>query len=131
MLLLAYLLSSHDRWREAEVRVLTVVGSEKRKQRAEAELARIMEKTHLSAETRVLRRRGTPIAEIMREESGDSDLVLVGLRQPKADETAEEFLSTYERILEELPTTILVASSPSFEGAPVLFDGVEEPPAED
>ncbi len=127
MLLLAYLINSHGRWREAHVRVLTVVGSEKRKQRAEAELARIMEQTRLSAQTRVLMRRGTPIAEIMREESGDSDLVLIGLRQPRPDEAAADYLGTYDRILDAVPTAILVASAPSFEGAPVLFDGVEEP----
>ncbi len=127
MLLLAYLINSHGRWRDADVRVLTVVGSDKRRERAEAELRRIMEETRLSAETRVLMRRGTPIAEVMREESGDSDLVLVGLRQPKPDETAADYLSAYERILAVLPTVILVASAPSFEGAPVLFDGAEEP----
>ncbi|MDH3253715.1 MAG: Na-K-Cl cotransporter [Acidobacteriota bacterium] len=125
MLLLAYLLNSHDRWREAEVRILTVVSSEKKRIRAEKELAGIMEQTRLAAETRVLVRRSADISEIMREESGRSDLVMVGLRQPKPEEKAADFFVHYARILEALPTTMLVASAPSFEGAPVLFDDTD------
>lgn len=122
MLLLAYLLSSYDRWREADVRILTVVPSEEMKLKAEGELAGIMSQTRLSAEARVLVRRGADIADVMREESGKSDLVLVGLRQPRPQEKAGDFFVHYSRILEALPTTMLVASAPSFEGAPVLFE---------
>ncbi len=138
MLLLAYLLSSHDRWRDAEVRILTVVQTAQMKQTAERELEAIMAQTRLAAETRVLVRRGAAIDEIMKEESGRSDLVLVGLRQPRPEEKAEDFFVHYDRILDALPTTMLVASAPSFEGAPVLFEGDEpeevpdddpEPPA--
>ncbi len=125
MLLLAYLLSSHDRWREAEVRILTVVPSEERKLQAERELAGIMAQTRLTAEARVLVRRGVDIAQVMREESRRSDLVLVGLRQPRPQERAGDFFIHYSRILEALPTTMLVASAPSFEGAPVLFEDAD------
>ena len=125
MLLLAYLLSSYDRWREADVRILTVVPSEERKLKAEQELAGIMAQTRLTAEARVLVRRGADIAEIMREESGKSDLVLVGLRQPRPREKASDFFLHYDRILEALPTTMMVASAPSFEGAPVLFEDAD------
>ena len=125
MLLLAYLLNSHDRWRDAEVRILTVVPSAERKATAERELAGIMAQTRLAAETRVLIRRTVDIAEVMCEESGRSDLVMVGLRQPRPQEKAAEFFAHYNRILMALPTTMLVASAPSFEGAPVLFEDVE------
>ena len=84
-----------------------------------------MAQTRLAAETRVLVRRGAEIHEIMREESGRSDLVLVGLRQPRTEEKAAEFFVHYDRILDALPTTMLVASAPSFEGAPVLFEGAD------
>jgi amino acid transporter len=123
MLLLAYLLNSHDRWRDAQVRILTVVPSAKQQEKAERELRHIMAQTHLSAVSRVMVRRGSEsIAELMRQESASSDLVLIGLRQPKPRESAAAFFSHYVTILEALPTTVLVASSPSFEGAPVLFD---------
>ena len=84
-----------------------------------------MAQTRLAAETRVLIRRTADIAELMRQESGRSDLVMVGLRQPRPQEKAAEFFAHYNRILKALPTTMLVASAPSFEGAPVLFEDVE------
>jgi hypothetical protein len=125
MLLLAYLLNSHDRWRDAEVRILTVVASEKQAEKAEKELAGIMEQTRLAAEACVLVRRGKGIADVMRDESGRSDLVMVGLRQPQRGEKARDFFAHYSRILDSLPTTMLVASAPSFEGAPVLFEDTD------
>jgi len=133
MLLLAYLLNSDDHWREAEVRILTVVGSESQQETAERELERVMAQTRLSANRRVLCEPDTVITEIMRRESRDSDLVLLGLRQPRPRETATEFFGHYDRLLDVLPTTMLVASAPSFEGAPVLFDfpSPPEPGAED
>ena len=57
--------------------------------------------------------------------SGQSDLVLVGLRQPRKDESAKQYFGHYQTILDVLPTSLLVASSPSFEGAPVLFDDLD------
>ena len=128
MLLLAYLLSSHRQWRDADIRVLTAVRTEKQRAKAQAELHRIMDQTRLSAKCEVILSPGVDIAELMRRESGESDLVLIGLRQPKPEESAAEFFGHYGRILEVLPTTMLVASSPSFEGSPVLFgdDDLEE-----
>jgi amino acid transporter len=122
MLLLAYLLNSHDRWREAEVRILTVVPNETQRRKAEKELAGIMEQTRLTAEARVLVRQPGQISDVMKQESGRSDLVMVGLRQPNPDEKAPDFFRHYSGILKALPTTMLVASAPSFEGAPVLFE---------
>ncbi len=122
MLLLAFLLNSDDHWREADVRILTVVDSEGQKETAERELDRVMAQTRLSARQRVLCAPNTPITDVMSRESGDSDLVLLGLRQPRPKESAAEFFGHYDRLLTVLPTTMLVASAPSFEGAPVLFD---------
>ena len=51
---------------------------------------------------------------------------------PRPSEKAVDFFRHYAKILEALPTTMLVASAPSFEGAPVLFDegGAEGDPEE-
>lgn len=133
MLLLAYLLSSHDRWREAEVRILTIVKTNKQRAKAITELQRIMARTHLSATSKVIRSRSSDIAALMEEESGTSDLVVLGLRQPTPGESAEQYFDPYARFLDVLPTTMLVASAPSFEGEAVLFeedDLAEEPAAE-
>ncbi len=125
MLLLAYLLHSHDRWRDSEVRILTVVSSNRQRAKAIRELERITLQTRLSAKIQVIRSKGASIDSLMETESGESDLVFIGLRQPREDESAEQFFGRYQELLQVLPTTILVASSPSFEGAPVLFDELD------
>jgi hypothetical protein len=113
MLLLAYLLRSHGRWRDAEVKILTAVQSNRQRAKAITELQRIMAETHLSAKIEVIRLRSSSIAKLMEQKSAHSDLVLVGLRQPRADESATEFFGHYNGFLEALPTTMLVASAPS------------------
>ena len=125
MLLLAYLLNSHDRWREAEVRILTVVSSNRQRAKAILELERITSQTRLSAKIEVIRSKNANIVQLMERESAESDLVFIGLRQPSGDESAADFFGRYRELLDVLPTTILVASSPSFEGAPVLFDELD------
>lgn len=84
-----------------------------------------MAETHLSAMIRVMRMRSSSIAELMEQESAGSDLVLIGLRQPRPDESAADFFGHYRDILAALPTTLLVASAPSFQGAAVLFDDAD------
>ncbi len=124
MLLVAYLLTSHHRWRGAEVTAITVVEDEAQKVVAEAGLARVLESARLDAKPRVLLWEGRNIEEIVRAESAAADLALIGLRLPEAYTTEETnaLFDRYENLLSNLPTTILVHSGPDFEGAPVLFD---------
>ncbi|MFZ0427804.1 MAG: Na-K-Cl cotransporter [Acidobacteriota bacterium] len=123
MLMLAFLLNSHDRFRHASIRVITAVEDENQQRAAESRLGEILLKSRLDITSRVLLRNGRPIQEIMREESRESDLALVGLQLPReTDGGARSFVEQYAGILEALPTTILVGSAPSFVGTPVLFD---------
>ncbi len=123
MLLLAFLLTSSDRFSEAQVRVLTAVDTERRRDEAEARLAEILRRTRLDATPRVLLQGSRRIDEVMKEESQGSDLLLIGLRIPEGNESAEAFMEGYTRILTGMPTSILVASAPSFVGTAALFDG--------
>jgi solute carrier family 12 (sodium/potassium/chloride transporter), member 2 len=122
MLMLAFLLNSHERFHHASIRVITAVEEERQQSEAEARLQDILLKSRLDITSRVLLRNHRPIHEIMREESRESDLALVGLQLPRSPEEAAGFVEQYARILESLPTTILVGSAPSFVGTPVLFD---------
>ncbi len=122
MLLVAWLITAHPRWRGANVSAVTVVDDEAHKQVAELGLAKILESARLDAEPRVLLRRGRDIREVMREESQRADLALLGLRLPEAGEDKEALFESYQAILAELPSTLLVHSGLDFEGAPVLFD---------
>ena len=122
MLMLAFLLNSHDRFRNASIRVITAVEEAAQQQEADARLREILLKSRLDITSRVLLREGRPIDEIMREESHESDLALVGLQLPRSPGDSATFVQQYAKILKSLPTTILVGSAPSFAGTPVLFD---------
>lgn len=122
MLLLAYLITSHDRWRPAEVTCLTVVDAEDDIPRAEAGLRRVFESARLEATPRVLLREGRGIRDIMETESADADLALLGLRLPEEGDDPEAVLDHYAPLLEVLPSTVLVHSGAAFDAAPVLFD---------
>ncbi len=66
-------------------------------------------------------RGGRAINEIMRTESGDADLAVVGFALPDP-ERAAEFVSHMDVMLEHLPSTVLVHSARGFEGEPLLFE---------
>lgn len=82
MLLLAYLITSDNAWRQAKVTCLTVVDSEADRAKANQGLVRVILGARLVAEPRVLLRDGRQIADIMRTESGSADLAIIGLRLP-------------------------------------------------
>ncbi|MEZ4221215.1 MAG: hypothetical protein R3B13_09805 [Polyangiaceae bacterium] len=122
MLLLAYLLTAHDEWRNAEVTVMTVVGDEGERPEAERAIARVLDQARLGAKPRVIARAGRSIGEIMQLESQGTDLAIIGIRLPPAHAQADEFFSRMNELLEHLPTTVLVRSARGFQGEPVLFD---------
>ncbi len=124
MLMLAFLLESHPRFRNCRIRLITVVDNEAQRQAARRRLDDILARSRVNVEG-IVRLRGTlPIAETMHEVSHDSDLVLLGLQLPESGETGAAFFERYSKILAGLPTSILVCSAPSFTGTPVLFDEV-------
>lgn len=122
MLLLAYLITNHHRWRSANVEVLTVVKDSNNVTSAERNLRRLLASARLNATASVIPRNGREIPEIMSEHSKDADLAIVGIRLPQVGESVTPFYERMNTILEGLPTTILVHSARTFEGEPVLFD---------
>ncbi|MCA9543188.1 MAG: hypothetical protein KC613_02330 [Myxococcales bacterium] len=123
MLLVAWLISSHDRWRGANVTCVTVVDDESQAQKAKAGMKRVFESARLKAKAKVLLRRPhQTIDEMMAEESGEADLVMLGLRLPGAEDDVEAVFDQYDARLEKLGTVLLVHSAMDFQGSPVLFD---------
>jgi amino acid transporter len=123
MLLLAYLITSHPRWSGARVVGVTVVDTQEQAAQAEVGLRRVFDAARLEAVPRVLlRQAGQSIDDMMAAESGEADLVLMGLRLPENLEDSEAVFDAYNARLSRLPSTILVNSGLEFEGAPVLFD---------
>ncbi len=129
MLLLAFLLRAHYRWRHAKVEVLTVVNGEGDVAAAERSLQKTLNAARLDAEAKVLLRNGRSIPEIMAQESGEADLAIVGFRLPPEKQSTKAFFTRMNRMLDVLPTTILVHSARDFESEPVLFEHDHQPSA--
>ena len=126
MLLMAYLITAHHQWRNAEVTIRTVVDDEDQLRTAEDGIRQVMQSARVIAEPVVLLRQGRGIAEIMHEQSQSADLAIAGLRLPSQGADVDRFFSRMNEILSGMPTTILVHSARNFETEPVLFD---DPPA--
>ncbi len=122
MLLLAFLITAHDDWRDAEVSVMTVVGDEAERPEAESAITRVLSSARLDARPRVIARDGRSIGEIMEVESRGVDLAIIGIRLPPPDSNPEDFFTRMNELLDHLPTTVLVRSARGFRGEPVLFD---------
>ena len=122
MLLLAFLITAYHQWRDAEVTLLTVVSTEQERARAEAGIERVLANARVAARPRVILREGREIHDIMHAESGGADLAIIGLGLPPRDAAPEPFFERMDRMLEGMPTTVLVYSARNFRGEPVLFD---------
>jgi solute carrier family 12 (sodium/potassium/chloride transporter), member 2 len=126
MLLLAYLLTASDKWRGADVSVITVVENEDQRTATEASLKAVLEAARLQANSRILLRGDKDIRTIMKEESEGTDLAILGIGLPDTDDSTRAFFGRINLMLEVLPTTIIVHSARNFEGEPVLFPGEDE-----
>ncbi|MFW6052154.1 MAG: Na-K-Cl cotransporter [Myxococcota bacterium] len=122
MLLLCFLLTAHHRWRNAAVKVCTVVESEREQEEVRRRLEEVLRDARLEATPIVLMRQGRSIREVMHEEAQTADLAIVGFRLPEEGEPAEPFFERMNSLLEILPTTLIVHSARHFESEPVLFD---------
>ncbi|MDD9939626.1 MAG: hypothetical protein OXU20_01060 [Myxococcales bacterium] len=124
MLLLAFLLTADQALRSAQVRVMTVVKSDGEERKAKRAIARVLAAARLMATAHVIPRNDRAISDIMRQESERADLAIVGFRLPEGqdEQAADAFFERMNRILEALPTTILVKSARNFESEPVLFE---------
>ena len=62
----------------------------------------------------------------MKSESENADLAILGIGLPDPDDNIERYFARINRMLEALPTTIIVHSARTFDGEPVLFSQAEE-----
>ena len=124
MLLLAYLLTADHSLRNARVKVMTVVDDERAEQDATSALQGIITAARLQASPRVIMRNERSITEIMKEESADADLAMLGIRLEERTDpaSADAFFERMNAMLDQLPTTIMVYGARNFESEPVLFD---------
>ncbi len=123
MMLLAYLITSADTWVDAVVRINVAVENETTAQKAQANLERIVAESRIRADLNVILRDPTtqPIAQTIAEVSSNADLVIIGLRPPRKDES-DHFIARVGDLLVGVGTVLMVRASSHFDGASLLFD---------
>ena len=84
MLLLAFLLKSHQRWAGATITLLTVVGTGAQQHEVEHNAYEVLRAARIHAGVHVINAPGRPIIDIMRENSAHADLAIVGVSRPRA-----------------------------------------------
>ncbi len=116
MLLLAYLLQINQEWQTAHVAVRSIVDEESQRQEMETSLAALIDETRIPAEPEVIvRTPGADLVATMHERSANSDLVFIGLRDPEPGGD-EDYADSLLRLVDGLPTTVLVRSGGEFAG---------------
>ena len=109
MIILAYLLQSSVEWRNATVYIKMVVPTEMAAQGARENLITILNNMRIDFRQKVIVAKKKPFWEIIREESENSDLVMLGMAEPGKD-----FASYYEQLntrTQGLPSTIFVLAA--------------------
>jgi len=108
--LLAYLVSQHDDWRHARIRMLQVVQGGAEHLEAERRLAQIVHAARLQVEVEVIVSH-EPIPALIVEASSSSDLVLLGMAERDITGFSTYLADPRSELLDRLPTTLLVMSN--------------------
>jgi amino acid transporter len=125
MLLLAFLLARNASWRRAHVTIMSLATNELMKQRNETYLHGLLEKIRIAADVRVLLRNPEErVADTIRRESADAEVVMLGLATPEAGEEAE-YAQRLEALSEGLPNVFFVKNATLFVGDLVTAEDAE------
>lgn len=114
MLALAHLITRSPEWKGVRIRINKVVQGDEEREGVEKHLRGFIQNSRLNAECRIIDSRGEEPMEVVKSQSRDARLVLLGLRAPVPDETAETYSTYYQRLLsaiEGLPLTGMVLAS--------------------
>ncbi|PSR16937.1 hypothetical protein C8255_15300 [filamentous cyanobacterium CCP3] len=118
MLILAYLLRTSGRWRNADIYLNLVVPNEPAKAAAEQNLEQLVKSLRIGAIPRVIVARDRAFDDILKTTSQTADLVFLGLATPEGNFT-DYYLDLQQRTA-ALPATILVLASEDLAFAEVL-----------
>ncbi|OZC03643.1 amino acid permease [Rubricoccus marinus] len=107
MLILAHLIDLHRDWNGATIRVLRMVGREEAIAPVREETERRLEAVRVDAEVRVFLRNDRDFVDILREESRETDLTILGMQRPDAS-GAEAYGEGLQELVDAAGTTLLV-----------------------
>ena len=123
---LAKFMNSSLDWRHAEIRVLYVNDSNDKKTQLEEIINELLANYRISAKSKIINNEieNKELYEIMKVESYQSDLVIVGIPDELEDESA--FVEKTDELVGILGTTLLVRASSHFEETEVKLHEEEE-----
>lgn len=120
--LVKFMLTSHD-WRNADVRILIVSQTDTDRQEMAKEAQQTVRAFRVKADVRVIEnyRFKRPFYDIIKEESAESDLIILGI--PEVMPGSEElFVQRTNDLVDIISTTLLVSASSYFEETTMNID---------
>jgi len=122
ILLLAYLLTCNNEWRNAKIIIMSIASSNLMKRKTENFLEQLIPEIRIEAEVHVILKDGdSSINEMIRTQSGNADLVLLGLAIPEVGEE-ESYAQKLTELVNGLDNFFLVRNGSVFLGELVLPD---------
>ena len=116
MLLLAHLLSLNPDWIQARILVRSIVETESELDYMAKSLEEFMSEARIQADTEVLvRPPEQTVVEVMHSNSDSTDMVFLGLQDPKSG-TESEYARWLNEVAGGFQTTIFVRNSGEFAG---------------
>lgn len=109
MIILAHLICQNWGWRNARIRILRKIDGEAGRVPSTQALGKLIESARIKAEPTVLVSNDS-FANILHRHSRDADLIFMGFDIP-AQENAASAFAHFDRLLDNMPTTLLVHSS--------------------
>ncbi|PNW34865.1 UNVERIFIED_CONTAM: Na-K-Cl cotransporter [Euhalothece sp. KZN 001] len=120
MLLLAYLLRSDLRWREANIYLKLVVNHQKAVPPARDNLNRLLSNLRISAHPQVIVADGRSFDRILQQTSRNADIIFLGMATP--DQNFTQYYEALQKKVAELPSTVFVLAAPNFSFSEVFND---------
>lgn len=110
MATLAYLLTQNWQWRDTKIRILRLVRDSAGRESSKEAIKSLVHNSRIQAEARVVVSTD-PFAEVLASHSAKADVVFMGIHPPEEGQKHEDFFMKMNKILEHIPTTIMVHSS--------------------
>lgn len=110
MATLSHLLIQNWQWRDAQVRIMRLIGDAAGRESSRQAIRSLVENARIRAETRVVVSTD-PFETVFRSHSARADVVFMGIQPPEPGLDPEKFHVKTHQMLEGMPTTILVHSS--------------------
>ncbi len=123
MLLIAYLISTSEKWSGAKIKINVIVGSDAVTAKTALGLNRVLNESRVRAEKNIIVKSSVEqsVIDIIAQTSVESDLVIMGLREPLENEKAD-YINHVNAFLDNLGTVLMIRASSKFDGKGVLFD---------